>query len=99
MIETQPQDSHNETEASAQSRGLVVIGALAVLTVIEFIIAVAMDGGNVLAALLGVVALIKAILIIQYFMHFHQLWQSIAEVWQVVVSGEDEKPEETEAHD
>lgn len=95
MIDTHPQDSHNETEAAAQNRGLIVIGALAVLTVIEFVIAIAIDGGNVLATLLGVVAVIKAVLIIQYFMHFHQLWRYIREVWDVVVTGEDLEEAET----
>ncbi len=88
MIESQ-QETHGGDEQPTQRRGIQVIVVLAVFTVIEFIIAIAIDGGNLLATLLGVVAVIKAVLIIQYFMHFHQLWESIREVWDAVVYGEE----------
>jgi heme/copper-type cytochrome/quinol oxidase subunit 4 len=94
MSETQQQVAHGESEEKTQRRGLIVIGILAVLTLIEYIIAVAMDGGNVLAALLGVVALIKGVVILQYFMHFHQLWDAIMEVWDNVVYEPDPLDEE-----
>ena len=87
------QESHAAAEQVSQRRGLNVIGALAVLTVLEFIVAVAMDGGNWLATILGVVAAIKAALIIQYFMHFHQMWDWVSETWGAIITGEDSEPE------
>ena len=93
MPETQ-QENYAAAEPVAQRRGINVIVALAVFTVVEFIIAIAMDGGNWLATFLGVVAIIKAVLIIQYFMHFHQLWENIVEVWNAMLYGE-----ETASHD
>jgi heme/copper-type cytochrome/quinol oxidase subunit 4 len=55
-------------------RGLVVITILAVLTAIEFVVAVSVDTGRF--GLLAVFALIKAWLILDYFMHISQLWKS-----------------------
>ncbi len=55
-------------------RGLVVIVILAVLTVIEFIIAISLDTGRF--GLLTVIALIKAWFILDYFMHISQLWKT-----------------------
>ncbi len=52
--------------------GLKVIIALAVLTAIEFWVAVAMGTGVNLV--LTVIAIIKALLIVEYFMHYSQLW-------------------------
>ena len=53
-------------------RGLRVIAALAILTAVEFWVAVALDTG--LFAILAVIAMIKAALIVEYFMHYSQLW-------------------------
>ena len=55
-------------------RGTIVIVALAILTAIEFWIAVQVETG--LFAILTVVALIKAGLIVEYFMHYSQLFGS-----------------------
>ena len=52
--------------------GWIVIGALAVFTGIEYWVAVTLRSNLLL--LLSVIALIKAWLIVQYFMHVGQLW-------------------------
>lgn len=54
--------------------GWKVIVGLAVLTVIEFVIAVTL-GRGIMAPLLVLIALYKTVLIALYFMHFKQLWQ------------------------
>lgn len=55
-------------------RGLVVIAILAVLTVIEFVVAINLETGRF--RLLTVIALIKAWPILDYFMHISQIWKS-----------------------
>jgi hypothetical protein len=55
----------------AYLRGIYVFVGLAVLTAIEFGIALALEGS---AALLFVVALAKAGVILQYYMHAGRLW-------------------------
>jgi|TARA_B100001105_G_C22351462_1_gene425901 caa(3)-type oxidase subunit IV len=67
-----------------EKTGFTVITALLVLTVIEFIIAVYTEGPLQLIALF-IAGLIKAILIIQYFMHFKQLWKSIKDLWWGII--------------
>jgi hypothetical protein len=62
-------------EARAQGRGLRIIVILAVLTLVEYLIAVGVDAKVALIVLLSVVALAKAWLIVQYFMHLPKLWQ------------------------
>ena len=57
--------SENNGKKQDTLAGFVVLGLLAALTVAEFI--VAQGGGSV--TLLGVIALIKTGLIMQYFMH------------------------------
>jgi cytochrome c oxidase subunit IV len=74
--------------------GWVVIGVLAVMTIVEYIVAVVIDDTTLLFALLLIVALAKAWLIIQYFMHFGQLWGHIAEVWDGILSDDKEAEEE-----
>lgn len=61
--------------------GWVVIIALAVLTAIEFVVAITLEDA-VLITLLLIVAVAKGWLIAQYFMHFGQLWGHIAEAWE-----------------
>jgi cytochrome c oxidase subunit IV len=56
---------------AAYRQGVYVLIALAVLTVVEFAIAVFLGGSQVL---LFVVVLVKAGLIIQYFMHLGRVW-------------------------
>lgn len=67
--------------------GYKVIAALAVLTVAEFIIAVSMSGYGLFALLLAI-GVVKAALILDYFMHFKQLWIHVTEVWGAVVDPE-----------
>lgn len=61
-------------EAADQQRGLTVFIALAVLTAVEYVIAVSIDAGAALVILLTVAALGKAWAIINYFMHLPKLW-------------------------
>jgi len=62
-------------EQRAQSLGLRVIAILAVLTVVEYLVAVSVDSSQVLVLFLAPVALVKAWLILQYFMHAPRLWR------------------------
>jgi cytochrome c oxidase subunit IV len=65
---------NNELEAARPTRlGWLVFAALAVLTAVEYIVAVEV-GRNL--ALLFVLALAKAGLIIRYFMHIVALWRA-----------------------
>ncbi len=52
--------------------GLGALLVLAVLTVVEFVVAVLMDTGRFGA--LSIIALAKAWIIVDYFMHITQLW-------------------------
>ena len=54
--------------------GWLVALALAILTGIEYWLAVSLDGSIVLY--LVVIAVIKAWLIVQYFMHIRNLWHA-----------------------
>ncbi len=74
--------------------GWVVIGVLAIFTIAEYIVAVAIDDKVLLFSLLLVVALIKAWLIIQYFMHFGQLWQHVSDAWYGMLHDDPEADEE-----
>lgn len=62
----------SEAKASAQRTGLYVFLALLVLTVAEAIV-----GGlaNPITVLLIIIALVKAALIIYFFMHVYRLWR------------------------
>ena len=80
MAGTETGQPHGGGTARALRRGDVVLAALAVFTAVEFISAMTMEGVPLLTAL-SVFALIKAALILNYFMHFHQLWEHAALVW------------------
>ena len=58
------------TRRSAYRRGVIVLIALAALTALEFLIASAAGGSVVF---LFLIALVKAGLIVQYYMHFHRV--------------------------
>ena len=73
--------------------GKVVIAILGIMTAVEFAIAVTMDGGALIALLL-VIALAKAWLIVQYFMHFGQLWQHVSNAWYGMLNDDDDDDEE-----
>ena len=70
--------------------GWVVIGVLGVMTIAEFIVAIVIDDTATLFTLLLIVALAKAWLIIQYFMHFGQLWEHISDLWDGILSDDPE---------
>lgn len=58
-------------KARAYRQVLIVFLALAVLTVIEYVISQVLPS----AALLFIVALVKAGLIVNFFMHIYRLWR------------------------
>ncbi len=69
-------DPKTRTARQAAYRpGILVLVALAVLTIVEYWIASALDGSVVF---LFVIALVKAGLILQYFMHLGTLWSEEA---------------------
>ena len=70
-----PISTHDLREATAQRRGLVAFVALAVLTLLEYIVAVSLDSVPLLVILLSVAALAKCWAITQYFMHIYRLWR------------------------
>lgn len=62
----------SEAKASAQRTGLYVFLALLVLTVAEAVVG-AME--TPITVLLIIIALVKAALIIYFFMHVYRLWR------------------------
>lgn len=63
------------TEQLEQRRGLIAIIVLAVLTAIEYVIAIGIDGTSLVVTLLSVIAVAKAVIILEYFMHLSKLWR------------------------
>ena len=63
------------SEALEQRRGLLIIILLAVLTIVEFIFAIALDNTTALLATLAPMAVVKAALILWYFMHLPTVWR------------------------
>lgn len=67
---------HNAAaEAADQKRGLAVFLILAVLTVVEYFVAVGLDNIVLLVVLLAAAALAKCWAIAVYFMHISRLWR------------------------
>lgn len=62
----------NEAKVSAQRTGLYVFLALMVLTIAESIIG---SLATPITVLLIIIALIKAALIVYFFMHVYRLWR------------------------
>ena len=62
-------------ESGAQGIGLRVIVALAVLTAVEYAIAIGLDSIQLVLTLLVLIALAKTWLIVSYFMHASRLWK------------------------
>lgn len=62
----------DEQKSQAYRRGLITFLALMVLTVVEYIVAVALTSST---TLLFIIALIKAALIVYIFMHVSRLWR------------------------
>lgn len=63
------------TEQMEQRRGLVAIVVLAVLTAVEYAIAIGIEPMNVVVTLLAVIGIAKAVVILEYFMHLSRLWR------------------------
>lgn len=68
--------NHNQarTESQDQSRGLMVFVALAVLTIVEYVVAVGLESPAMLVILLTLAAIGKCWAIVTYFMHIGKLW-------------------------
>lgn len=62
-------------EAADQRRGVIIFTALAVLTAVEYVIAVSLSSAWILATLLVIAATAKAWAIAVYFMHITRLWR------------------------
>lgn len=62
---------NNEAKAAAYRLGVITLLILAVLTVVEFFVAVYLGS----AVLLLIIALIKAVVVINNFMHIARLWR------------------------
>ncbi|MBK8781778.1 MAG: cytochrome c oxidase subunit 3 [Anaerolineales bacterium] len=63
--------SHTNDKSSAFTQGVIIFAYLAVLTVIEYLIAVSFNAVSILV----VVAVIKAALVMYYYMHIYKLNQ------------------------
>lgn len=61
----------NDKKAAAYRLGLITMVILAVLTIIEFIVSIYLGS----LVLLFIIALVKAAVIIQNFMHITRLWR------------------------
>ena len=73
-------DAHEtETRSTQNRRGLVVLVVLATLTLAEFVAAVSLDDALQFIAL-GISALLKALLIAHYFMHWRQIFGHIGDI-------------------
>ncbi|MDP6824212.1 MAG: hypothetical protein QF554_13080 [Dehalococcoidia bacterium] len=73
-------DSHaGETQGTQNKRGLIVLFVLAVLTVIEFFAAIWFEDVLQLV-LLGISAVLKALAIAHYFMHWRQVLDHIGDI-------------------
>ncbi|HJM76677.1 MAG TPA: cytochrome C oxidase subunit IV family protein [Dehalococcoidia bacterium] len=63
-------------ERAAHHLGLLVILALAALTAIEFVVFAAFDNTAALIMLLVPIAIAKAWLIVNFFMHVSRAWRN-----------------------
>lgn len=61
----------SEKRAAAYRLGMITLLILAVLTIVEFVVAVRLES----IVLLFIIALVKAAIIIQNFMHITRLWR------------------------
>ena len=61
----------NQNNGAAYRQSVIVAIVLAVLTIIEYFVAVEFES----AILLMLIALFKAVLVIRYYMHVQRLWQ------------------------
>jgi cytochrome c oxidase subunit IV len=65
--------------------GWVVIALLFVLTLLEFAVAMTLYDAPLITGL-SILAVAKSALIVQYFMHFGQLWNQITVIWNGITS-------------
>lgn len=64
--------SHSQNKSAALMQGVIIFVYLAVLTILEYFVAVAFDA----VPLLIVVAIVKAALVVYYFMHIYKLGET-----------------------
>ncbi len=60
-----------ELKSAAYRRGVYVFAVLALLTAVEYFVAISLHS----TVLLFIIALLKAAAIVQYFMHIYRLWR------------------------
>ncbi|MCB8936232.1 MAG: hypothetical protein H6663_12260 [Candidatus Promineofilum sp.] len=66
----------SERKSAAYRLGLITLAMLAVLTIIEFFVAVYVQSVYVQSlVLLFIIAVVKAAIIVQNFMHIARLWR------------------------
>lgn len=70
---------NESTQKKQMGRGLKVIIALAVLTMLEYIVAVSLPKEYGANLLLVVIAIIKAWFVLDYFMHIFNAWRRSGE--------------------
>lgn len=63
----------NDKKAAAYRQGVYVFIVLAILTIAEFFVSAATDGS---AVLLFIIAILKAGIIANFFMHIYRLWRT-----------------------
>jgi len=61
----------NDKKAAAYRKGVITLAILAVLTLIEYFLAVGLESSTVP---LIIIAIIKVAIIVQSFMHISRLW-------------------------
>ncbi len=61
----------NQNKGAAYRQSVIVAIVLAILTVIEYFVAIELHS----AILLMLIALFKAVIVIRYYMHVQRLWQ------------------------
>ena len=61
----------NEKKAAAYRKGAITLAILAVLTLVEYLLAVGLESSTVP---LIIIAIIKVAIIVQSFMHISRLW-------------------------
>ena len=62
-----------DKKAAAYRQGIMVFVGLAILTIAEFFVSAATDGS---ATFLLIIALLKAGIIANFFMHIYRLWRT-----------------------
>jgi len=61
----------NDKKAAAYRKGVITLGILAVLTLVEYFVAVGLESATVP---LIIIAIVKVAIIVQSFMHISNLW-------------------------